>query len=104
MYIENSKEKIMFNRKFLNMLVSLMVLTTLVFGGSINATAAPANPTDPAKVPHYFGPYPNWANSPFTLPDAIVTITGNGSGATAEATVGANGTITSVTVTNPGHN
>jgi FtsP/CotA-like multicopper oxidase with cupredoxin domain len=35
---------------------------------------APSAPTDQTKVPHYFGPYPNWANSPFTLPDATVTI------------------------------
>jgi FtsP/CotA-like multicopper oxidase with cupredoxin domain len=91
-------------RKFLNIVVSLMVLTTLVFGGTIKATAMPGGPTDETKVPHYFGPYPNWANSPFTLPDATVTITGNGTGATAEATVGAGGAITSITITNPGHN
>ena len=96
----------MFNRKFLNMLVSLMVLTTLVFGGTVNATAMPANPTDESKVPHYFGPYPNWANSPFTLPDAVVQISPpndpNGTQATAEATVGANGAVTGITITNPG--
>ena len=39
------------------------------------ADAAPASPVDESKVPHYFGPYPNWANSPLTLPDATVTIT-----------------------------
>ena len=89
-------------RKFLNILVSLMVLTTLVFGGSIKATAMPMDPTDETKVPHYFGPNPNWANSPFTLPDAQVVITGNGSGAEAVATVGANGAITSITITNGG--
>ena len=33
-----------------------------------------ASPVDQTKVPHYFGPYPNWANSPLTLPDATVTI------------------------------
>src|SRR5574339_128416 len=91
-------------RKFLNITVSLMVLTTLFFGGSTQATAMPMDPTDETKVPHYFGPYPNWANSPLTMPDAIVTITGNGTGATAEATVGANGAITGITITNPGHN
>ena len=33
------------------------------------ATAAsmPASPTDESKVPHYFGPYPNWALSPLTI-------------------------------------
>ena len=57
---------------------------------------------DETKVPHYFGPNPNWANSPFTLPDVQVIITGNGTGATAEATVGANGSITGITITDPG--
>ncbi len=66
------------------------------------AAALPASPVDETKVPHYFGPYPNWANSPFTLPDATVTISGDGTGATAEATVGANGTVTGITITNPG--
>ncbi len=64
--------------------------------------AAPSSATDETKVPHYFGPYPNWANSQLTTADATVTVTGNGSGATAEATVGANGAITAITVTNPG--
>ncbi|HEX5826160.1 MAG TPA: choice-of-anchor D domain-containing protein [Candidatus Limnocylindrales bacterium] len=35
---------------------------------------APANPTDQTKVPHYFGPWPNWANSQLTLPDVKVEI------------------------------
>ncbi len=91
-------------RKTLNILVSLMVLTTLVFGSSLPATAMPMDPTDETKVPHYFGPYPNWANSPFTLPDIQVVISGDGTGATADATVGANGVITGITITNPGHN
>jgi len=64
--------------------------------------AMPAGPTDQTKVPHYFGPYPNWANSPFKLPDANVTITGDGTGATAAAVIGANGSITQIIVTNPG--
>ena len=75
--------------------------------GAAQATVSAAgatNPTDETKVPHYFGPYPNWANSPYTLPDAKVVITGNGSGAEAVATVGANGSITSITVTKPGSN
>jgi FtsP/CotA-like multicopper oxidase with cupredoxin domain len=90
-------------RKSLNILVSLMVLTTLIFGGSTQATAMPMDPTDETKVPHYFGPNPNWANSPFTLPAAEVVITGDGAGATAEAAVGVDGSITAITVTNPGH-
>jgi FtsP/CotA-like multicopper oxidase with cupredoxin domain len=90
-------------RKSLNILVSLMVLTTLFFGSTGNATAMPASDVDQTKVPHYFGPYPNWANSPYALPDAIVTIIGNGTGATAVATVGANGAVTGITVTDGGH-
>jgi len=89
-------------RKFLNIIVSLFVLVTLVFGTNMNVTAAPTNPTDATQVPHYFGPWPNWANSPLTMPDAQVVITGNGSGAEAVATVGANGAITGITVTNGG--
>jgi FtsP/CotA-like multicopper oxidase with cupredoxin domain len=66
--------------------------------------AAASNLTDQERrVPHYFGPFPNWANSPLTLPDAQVVITGDGSGATATASVGANGSITAITVTNPGN-
>jgi FtsP/CotA-like multicopper oxidase with cupredoxin domain len=97
-----TQENTMNARKLLNVLVSLMVLTTLLFGNSTPATAMPMDPTDETKVPHYFGPNPNWANSPFTLPDAQVVISGNGTGATAEATVGANGAITSIMVTNGG--
>ena len=79
--------------KFLNIMVSLIVIATLSVGSSGSASAMPATPTDETKVPHYFGPYPNWANSPFTLPDVQVIITGDGTGATAEAAVGVNGVI-----------
>ncbi len=57
---------------------------------------------DQSKVPHYFGPYPNWANSQFTLPDVAVTIGGDGAGAAATASVGANGAVTGITLTSPG--
>jgi len=55
-------------------------------------------------VPHYYGPWPNWANSPFTVPNATVTIASPASGttATATATVGLNGAVTGYTITNPG--
>jgi FtsP/CotA-like multicopper oxidase with cupredoxin domain len=36
--------------------------------------AMPAGPTDETQVPHYFGPWPNWANSQLTLPDVAVEI------------------------------
>ena len=62
------------------------------------------SPTDPTKVPHYFGPYPNWAYSPQVLADAVVTLSGGGgTGAEATATVDPKtGGITGVTVTSPG--
>jgi len=84
--------------------VSPAVLVAVIFMviAFSSAVGTPASPTDESKVPHYFGPYPNWANSPFTLPDAGVAISGDGSGATAEATVGANGAVTGVNITNPG--
>jgi FtsP/CotA-like multicopper oxidase with cupredoxin domain len=91
----------MISRKFIHLLFSLLMIASLV-GGNINVSAAPTSPTDESKVPHYFGPYPNWANSPLAMPDAQVVITGNGTGAAATATVGANGAITGITVTNPG--
>ncbi len=49
----------------------------VVAASPAQAAAAPAasfSPTDETKVPHYFGPYPNWANSPQALADAIVTL------------------------------
>src|SRR5512141_3082116 len=97
----------MFNRKFLNLLVSLIVLTTLVFGYSVPAranAAMPADPTDETKVPHYFGPNPNWALSPLRIPNVEVTLTGGGgAGATASAAVNpVTGAIEKIDVINPG--
>ena len=78
-----------------------MVLTTLVFGGTIKATAMPGSPTDETKVPHYFGPNTNWALSPLREARAVVDITGGGgNGATAAATVDPQtGAITAITIT-----
>ena len=92
--------------------------TNNVMGNSISA--APA--LDPGGVPHYFGPYPNWANSPMPMgkianitvdsggsgysATPVVTIEDvyfTGSGATATATV-TGGVITNITVTSPGTN
>ncbi len=68
------------------------------------ASALPAGPTDETKVPHYFGPWPNWASSPLTLPTAEVDISGAGTGATAVAQVDpVDGGIKSIDVTSPGH-
>ena len=63
----------------------VLSVLALAIGGAASAQ-------DPSRNPHYFGPYPNWANSPLTLPDADSRSSlGNGTGATAEATVGVNG-------------
>ncbi len=74
---------------------------------------------DPGGIPHYFGPYPNYANSPmpkgpiaaltlnaggsgYTAPTVLIADAyGTGTGATATATVTA-GAVTAVTLTNPG--
>ncbi|HET6652300.1 MAG TPA: multicopper oxidase domain-containing protein [Nocardioides sp.] len=98
-------------------LTALVGATALVASGLVaNATlmvAAPApalavsppeSPTDQSSVPHYFGPYPNWANSPFTLSTAAVDIAGTGQGAEAVAQVDpTTGGIASINVTSPGH-
>jgi FtsP/CotA-like multicopper oxidase with cupredoxin domain len=86
--------------------------TVLALGmqaGVVPATVASASPptgaTDATTVPHYFGPWPNWANSPLTLPTASVSITdgGGGAGATAAAQVNPDGSIGAITLTSPGH-
>ena len=84
--------------------VAVAVLTAVFMLKMSQGMAAPGSPTDESKVPHYFGPYPNWALSPLTLPDVTVTINGDGTGATATATVGGNGAVTGITITNPGAN
>ena len=75
---------------------------------------------DPGGVPHYFGPYPNYANSPMprgpitslaltsggsgysgTLTVTITDTYGTGSGATATATQ-TGGVVDSITLINPG--
>ncbi len=111
----------MANRKFLNLVVLVSMLASLILMGgaspvgardndtpqaarSSSVSALPSGPTDETKVPHYFGPYPNWALSPMTSPDAVVTIAPPASGttATATATVGVNGAVTGITITDPG--
>ncbi len=107
----------MSTHKALNSTISVFMIFSLLFNGTIRVSAQegrnsvvagstnsmPASPTDESKVPHYFGPYPNWANSPFTLPNATVTIQGDGSGATALAQVDpVTQGIASIQVTSPG--
>lgn len=86
------------------------------------SAAIPPPQLDPGGMPHYFGPYANYANSPLpkgpitnlTLDaggsgysaNPVVTIAdvyGTGSGATASVTVAA-GVITNIKLTNPGSN
>ena len=104
--------------KFLNIVISLLFIASFLVEPSstgiampegpmesaeaIAAPSLPTSPVDESKVPHYFGPYSNYANSAFTLADVSVDIIGDGSGATAVASVGADGAITAVTITNPG--
>ncbi|WP_053084070.1 hypothetical protein [Nostocoides australiense] len=66
--------------------------------------ARPASPTDSTKVPHYFGPWPNWALSPLVKNNATVTIDGGGgTGAEATATLSpVDGSVLSVELTNHG--
>ncbi|MEI6217568.1 MAG: hypothetical protein WCP86_01575, partial [bacterium] len=87
--------------------LSKIVAVVLMYGVTANGGPAPAGRPDETKIPHYFGPYSNWANSPQVLADAIVTITpdgdDSGTGAEASATVDpVTGAITKVTVTKPG--
>ena len=98
----------MASKKLLERLLAILVFASLLLSpgipaiGTPRALAMPGSPTDETKVPHYFGPYPNWANSPFTLPDVTVTIHGDGTGAQAVASVGANGAVTGITLVDPG--
>ncbi len=78
----------MLNRKTLNIILSALMIVSLTLGQSVhvsaqaqpsaqagnNAMAMPMSAVDESKVPHYFGPYSNYANSPQVLADAIVTI------------------------------
>lgn len=98
----------MFLRRALNLVIPTVLVLSLLLGGTLLTTEAKdvvqaVIPPDESKIPHYYGPYPNWALSPLTLADATVEITGGGgTGATAVASVGANGIITGITITNPG--
>ncbi|GGB83375.1 hypothetical protein N798_05235 [Knoellia flava TL1] len=98
-------------KKFLSVAMvasAAMVVTvgvqSVVVAPTVASAAAPTDPRDETKVPHYFGPWPNWANSPLTLSTADVTITGAGTGAAAVAQVDpVTGGIKSIDVTSPGH-
>jgi hypothetical protein len=98
-----------------------LILTTDSNIGNAAAAAAPltAGTMAPGTVPHYFGPYANYANSPvpkgsitsitvdskgsgYTLPTITISdVWGTGSGALASAVL-VGGSISSITVTNGG--
>ena len=104
--------------KLINVFFSFLIAGSLLLGNSTRisavqdstpatvAAAAPISAVDETKVPHYFGPNTNWALSPFTLPDVVVTIdpppAAGDQQAMAQATVGVNGTVTGFTITDPG--
>ena len=56
------------NRQKFKMITCLAMLATALWGTS-HVQAMPASATDETKVPHYFGPYPNWALSPLPVVD-----------------------------------
>ena len=94
-------------RKFLKYVLFVLVFASFILGSVVQTrpvTAMPMDPTDETKVPHYFGPNPNWALSPLRQADVVVDLTGGGgTGAAAQATVDPQtGAITAITVTNPG--
>ena len=89
-------------------LMVLALTVAVVLGSATLGLGAPTDPRDVTKVPHYFGPYSNWANSPQVLANAIVAITPaagdtTGTGAQATATVDSKtGAISAVAITSPG--
>src|SRR5512137_3177382 len=87
--------------------ISVLLILAILMGGIgqfISAKAMPMSPIDESKVPHYFGPNPNWALSPLRLANVAVTLTGSGgTGAEASASVDMqSGAITGFTILNPG--
>ncbi len=93
----------MYGRKILSIMLLIVLVVSLV-GSSSRASAMPMDPTDGLKVPHYFGPYPNWALSPLRVPNVFVELTGGGgAGATAAATVDPqSGALLTIDIINPG--
>ncbi|HNJ96618.1 MAG TPA: multicopper oxidase domain-containing protein [Ilumatobacteraceae bacterium] len=75
--------------------------------GGLSTTAAASGlaATDESRIPHYFGPYANWANSPQAIPNAVVTVDPRTGAITGiEVTVPGSGFVTSpnITITAPG--
>ncbi|UFS70604.1 multicopper oxidase domain-containing protein [Geomonas sp. RF6] len=53
-----------------------MLAWLAVLVGALCSAPPPAQAIDETKVPHYFGPYPNWALSPLPAVDATGAVTG----------------------------
>ncbi|MRS03245.1 hypothetical protein EG832_08495, partial [bacterium] len=62
-------------RKLFNIVISLVIIAANLLGTKSAAMAMPMDPTDETKVPHYFGPNPNWALSPLRQADVAVDLT-----------------------------
>jgi len=108
----------------IKLLIFISLVAALVAHAPVAAfTPAPPLPgiEGPGGVPHYFGPYGNWAFSPLPMGAiAVVTVVDGGTGYTAPvvtiadayitpttpaivtAAVDANGVITGFTISNPG--
>ena len=99
-------------RALLGVAVALATMASLVplatrLGRTATAEAAALSATDESVIPHYFGPYPNWANSPQVTQNAVVAVSppSDPAGVPAEATATVDpkdGAITGITVTVPG--
>ena len=92
-------------RRVTSVHVAAAALLTMVMGGlpAIQHQAAAATFV-PNTVPHYYGPYANYANSALHMADAVIDFqNGGGSGAAAVATVDpTTGAITALNLTSGG--
>ena len=103
--------RISLRRASILVFIAVAVLTALFMVKMTQGeAAAPTQNPNYTKVPHYFGPWPNWALSPLTSADATVTISApdlpGGTTATAVASVGGGvgvtGVVTGITIVDPG--
>ena len=90
--------------KLLAAMAAVALIASLVTVGNEQRSVTAAEPLVPGTTPHYFGPYPNYANSPLRMSDAVVDFVGGGGyGASALAQVDAEtGAITGFTVLDGG--
>jgi len=68
-------------------IIALSIATLSALTAPVMSRMPPMAPMA-GDAPHYYGPYPNYANSQLTLPNALVTLSNDsGVGATASAIV-----------------